>query len=67
MLISFEAVIARNYKSLHGITQFCTEVQSDGTALDQSESSNFFHVYDLIKLQFFIYLVSLNQFLSIII
>ena len=37
-----EIVIARNYKFLHGITHFCTELQSNCTALDQSESSNFF-------------------------
>ena len=41
-LLSFEIVIARNYKFLHGITLFCTELQSNCTALDQSESSNFF-------------------------
>ena len=27
---------------LHGITHFCTELQSNSTALDQSESRNFF-------------------------
>ena len=41
-LINFEIVIARNYKFLHGITFFCTELQSNCTALDQSESKNFF-------------------------
>ena len=45
-LINFEIGIVRNYKFLHKITQFCTELPSNCTALDQSESSNFFHVYD---------------------
>ena len=40
-LISFEIVIARNYNFLHGITLFCTELQSNCTAFDQQESSNF--------------------------
>ena len=41
-LISFEIVIAQNYKLLHRITLFCTELQSNCTALDQPVSSNFF-------------------------
>ena len=40
-LISFQIVIARNYTFLHGITHFCTELQSNRSALD-SEISNFF-------------------------
>ena len=34
-LISFEILIARNYKFLHGITHFRTKLQSNCTALDQ--------------------------------
>ena len=44
----FEIVTARNYKFLHGSTHFCTELQNNCTALDQLESSNFFHLYDYI-------------------
>ena len=42
-LTSFEVVIiARIYEFQHGITQFCTESQSNCTALDQPESSTLF-------------------------
>ena len=60
-LISFEIIIARNYKFLHGITHSCTELQRNWTALDQSESSNFFMIMIIMKMLIIALLTSDRQ------